>query len=150
MTSTTAAGSALAISAASPATFDATGYAALTFTEIGQIDKIGSIGAAFAKTEFKPLKGATQKHKGSVDYGTLQPSMAYDESDAGQTLLRTAADDKTSKLYSFMVTYPTGAKRYFQARVFGNPETTDSADSIIMAAPSVEICTEIVKVAAPA
>lgn len=149
MKSTTSAGSTLAISAASPATEDEAGYAALAFTEIGSIEKIGALGATFAKVEFKPLKGPIDKHKGSADYGALQPSMAHDETDAGQTLLRTAADDKTSKLYSFEVTYPTGAKRYFQGRVFGNPETVDGADTIIMANPTVEICTEVVKVDAP-
>jgi hypothetical protein len=147
MASSTAAGSALAISAGVPATFDAAGYAALTFTEIGQIEKIGSIGATYAKVEFQPLKGAKQKHKGSVDYGSLQPSLAHDDADAGQTLLRTAADAATA-LYAFMVTYPSGAKRYFQGRVFGYPETTDGADTILMAAPTVEISTAIVKVAA--
>ncbi len=148
MVSTTAAGSALAISAGNPATDDATGYAALTYTEIGQIDKIGAVGAVFAKVEFQPLKGPKQKHKGSVDYGSLNPTLAHDSTDAGQTLLRTAADDATSKLYSFMVTYADGAKRYFQGRVFGYPETTDGADSILTAAPMIEISTKIVKVAA--
>lgn len=148
MGSTTAAGTALAISAASPATQDAAGYAALTYTEIGQIEKIGTIGATFNKVEFTPLKGAKQKHKGSVDYGSLQPSLAHDDGDAGQTLLRTAADDGTSTLYSFKVTYPDGAIRYFQGRVFGYPENTDGADTIIMANPTVEIETKVVKVAA--
>lgn len=148
MGSTTAAGTALAISAASPATEDAAGYAALTYTEIGQIEKIGAVGATFAKVEFKPLKGAVQKHKGSPDYGSLQPSMAHDSNDAGQTLLRTAADDATSKRYSFMVTLSTGDKRYFQGRVFGYPEAIDGADSILMANPTVEVDTKIVKVAA--
>lgn len=148
MASSTAAGSALAISAANPATQDAPGYAALAFTEVGQIDKIGSIGGVFAKVEFKLLKGPIQKHKGSVDYGSIQPSMANDEADAGQTLMRTAAADATSKLYSFMVTYPTGAKRYFGGRVFGFPEATDGADSILMATSTIEISTPIVKVAA--
>ena len=148
MGSSTAAGSTLAISAGNPATPDAAGYGALAFTEVGQIDKIGSVGVTFAKVEFKPLKGPIQKHKGSQDFGSIQPSMANDESDAGQTLMRTAANDASSKLYSFMVTYPTGAKRYFQGRVFGFPETTDSADSILMAMPTVEISTQIVKVAA--
>lgn len=150
MGSTTAAGSALAISAAAPATQDATGFAALTHTEIGQIEKIGTIGAVFAKVEFQPLKGAKQKHKGSVDYGSLQPSLAHDDADAGQTLLRTAADDASSKLYSFKVTYPDGAIRYFQGRVFGYPETVDGTDTILMAAPTIEINTKPVKVAAPA
>jgi hypothetical protein len=150
MTSTTAAGSALAISAGNPATNDAAGYAALTYTEVGQIDKIGAIGAVFAKVEFQPLKGAKQKHKGSRDNGSLSPTLAHDESDAGQALLRTASDDATSKLYSFLVTYPTGAKRYFGGRVFGMPETTDGADTILTAAPTIEISTDIVRVAAPA
>lgn len=145
--STTAAGSELAICATLPATEDAAGYGALVFVEIGQIEKIGAIGATFSKVEFKPLKGPVQKHKGSVDYGSLQPSMAMDESDAGQTLMRTASDDATSKLYAFRVTYPTGAKRYFQGRVFGMPENTDGADSILMANPTVEISSKIVKVA---
>lgn len=145
MTSITAAGTALGISAAAPATFDGTGYAALTYTEIGQIEKIGAIGAVYAKIEFQPLKGAKQKHKGSPDYGSLQPSLAHDEADAGQTLLRTAAG--SNNLYSFMVTYPDSAKRYFQGRVFGYPETIDGADSIVMANPTVEINTAIIKAA---
>lgn len=148
MTSSTAAGSTLAISAASPATEDQAGYTALTFTEIGQIEKIGALGAIFAKVEFQPLKGPKQKHKGSVDYGALQPSLAHDSTDAGQTLLRTAADDATSKLYSFKVEYPTGEKRFFQGRVFGFPENVDGADTVITAAPTVEISTKIVKVTA--
>ena len=49
MGSQTAAGSSLAISVTSPATADATGYADLTFTDVGQVEKLGSIGASFAK-----------------------------------------------------------------------------------------------------
>lgn len=144
----TGAGSELAISAGVPATQDAAGYAALTYTDIGSIEKIGGLGSAFNKIEFQPLKGARQKHKGSVDYGSLQPSLAHDPADAGQTLLRTAADALTA-LYAFRVTYADGAKRYFQGRVFGYPETVDGADSILMANPTIEINTAIVKVAGP-
>lgn len=141
------AGAALAISATLPATQDAAGYAAQTHIEIGQIEKIGTIGSQVNKIEFQPLKGAKQKLKGSVDYGSLQPSLAHDDTDAGQTLLRTAADEGTNKLYSFKVTYQNGAIRYFQGRVFGYPETVDGADTILMAAPTVEICTPVIKVA---
>jgi hypothetical protein len=148
MGSTTAAGSALAISATAPTTEDATGYGALVATEIGGIEQIGTIGATFNKTEFQPLKGPKDKHKGSADYGSLQPSMAHDEDDAGQVLLRTAADDETSKLYYFVATYPTGEKRGFGGRVFGYPENVGNADSIIMANPTIEICTKVVKIPA--
>ncbi len=148
MGSQTAAGSALAISAVSPATQDATGYNALTFTEINQVEKLGSFGASFAKVEFQPLKGGKQKYKGSVDYGALQPSIAIDNLDAGQNILQVASDDETQKLYSFRVTYPDGAKRYFQGRSFGSPENADGADSMLMATPTIEICTKVIKVAA--
>ena len=146
MTSITAAGTALAISAGVPATQDAAGYAALTYTEISQIDKIGVIGAVFSKVEFTPLKGPKQKHKGAFDGGTLSPTLAHDDADAGQTLLRASA--ASNNLYAFKVTYPDGAVRYFQGRTFGYPENIDGADSIITATPSIEISTAIVKVAA--
>jgi len=146
MSATTAAGSTIAISAALPTTQDATGYAALTFTEIGGVEKIGSIGATTAKIEFQPLKGPKEKLKGSTDYGSLAPSMAHDKADAGQTLLRTAGDPDNNSLYSYRVTYSNGDKRYFGGRVFGYPETVDGADSVIVANPTIEISTKIVKV----
>lgn len=149
MGSQTAAGSTLAISAAAPATQDAAGFAALSFTTVGQVEKLGAIGASYAKVEFQPLSGAKQKFKGSADYGTLQPSIAIDPTDAGQTLLQTAAANETNTLYSFKVTYQDGSKRYFQGRVFGLPETTDGADTMLMSNPSIEICTKIVPVAGP-
>jgi len=145
MGSTTAAGSTFAITATAPATFDVAGYSAATFTEVGGVEKIGGIGAVFAKTEFQPLKGPKDKHKGSRDNGSLSPSMALDEEDAGQILMRTAADDETSKIYYFEVGLSSGAKRWFGARVFGMPENVDGADTILMANPTVEIVTDIVR-----
>lgn len=145
MSSTTAAGTGIEISAAAPATQDAAGYTALTYTEIGGVEQLGAIGATTNKVEFQPLKGPKDKHKGSTDYGSLQPAIAHDPEDAGQTLLRTAAEPDNNALYSFRVTYATGDKRYFQGRVFGYPETTGNADSILMANPTIEITKKIVK-----
>jgi hypothetical protein len=145
----TAAGSTLAISAGAPATQDAAGYAALTFTDIGGIEKIGTIGAAFAKVEFQPLNGPKEKLKGSADYGSLQPSLAHSETDAGQVLLRTSANNTTNTLYSFKATYQDGSKRYFQGRTFGYPENTDGADTVLMGNPTIEVCTKVIPVAGP-
>lgn len=141
----TGSGASIAISVAAPATQDVAGYQALTYTEGGNAEKLGTIGSTFAKTEFQPLKGAKQKLKGSADYGSLQPSFALDPADAGQTLFKTAADDETNKLFAFCVTYQSGEKRYFQGRVFGWPETVDGADPVMMATPTVEICTKVVR-----
>jgi hypothetical protein len=136
------------MSAGSPASQDQAGYTALTYTEVGNVEKIGTIGATTAKVEFQPLKGPKQKLKGSTDYGSLQPSFAHDGADAGQTLLRTAGDPDNLARYAFRVTYPNGDIRYFQGRVFGYPENVDGADAVIMANPTIEIDTKIVKVAA--
>lgn len=146
----TGAGSTIAICVAPPATNDAAGYAALSWTEGGSCEKIGTIGSSFAKTDFQPLKGAKQKLKGSADYGALQPSFALDEDDVGQMLFRTASDDETNKMYYFRVKLQTGAIRYFPGRSFGWPETVDGADPVVMAMPSIEICGKPVRVAAPA
>lgn len=146
----TGAGSTIAISVAAPASQDIAGYSALTYTEAGNCEKIGTIGATFAKTEFQPLKGAKQKLKGSADYGSLQPGFALDDTDAGQTLFKTAADDETNLLYTIRVTLQSGARRFFQSRVFGWPETIDGADPVVMATPTVEICTKVVRAPAAA
>lgn len=145
MGSTTAAGTTIAISAGVPATQDVAGYGALTYTTIGGVEQIGAIGANTAKVEFQPLAGPKEKHKGSTDYGSLQPNMAHDKSDAGQTLLRTACEPDNNALYAIKVVYPTGDKRYFQARGFSYPENVGNADSIITANPTLEINTKIVK-----
>lgn len=149
MGSSTAAGTKLAISAASPATFDAAGYAAITYTTVNGIEKLGTFGAVTAEVEFKPLDGPVETHKGSTNYGTLQPSLAHDELDAGQTLLRTACEPDNNGLYSVKITLATGGIRYSQFRAFGYPEAVEGADTILMANPSLKLVKKIVKVAAP-
>lgn len=145
MNPTTAAGSALAISAGTPSNEDAAGYGALTFVDIGFIERIGTFGANFSKTEFQPLRGPKMKLKGAADYGTLSPTLAINDNDPGQALLRVAADDLTPRLYSFQVTFPDGSLRWFQGSVFGFPETADGADVVITASPSIEISTKVVR-----
>lgn len=148
MGSMTAAGTKLAISAGVPASQDATGYAALTYTTIGQVEQLGTFGATQEVVNFQPLDGVLQKFKGPSNSGAIQPQLAHDDADAGQTLLRTAADDATNALYAFKVTFPDNSKRYFQGRVFGYPETAGGANSMLMANPSIEISSKVIKAAA--
>jgi len=145
MGTTTAAGTAILISAGYPMAQTIFGYSALTFVEIAGVESIGVIGANTGKAEFQPLKGPKQKHKGSTDYGSLQPTIALDSADAGQALLRTAAHASNLALYAIQVVYPDGGIRFFQARVFGFPETIGNADAIITVAPTIEINTAVVK-----
>lgn len=146
MTSSTSAGTTIALSAAAPATFDSTGYAALTYTVVGGVESIPAFGAQVAVNSFQPLNGPQDKHKGPVNYGSLQIPMALDKADAGQTLLRTAAAPANNALYSFKVTFPNGDARYFQGRVFGMQETPGSATNVLMMNSTVEITSVVVKV----
>ncbi len=148
MGSTTAAGTGYYVSASLPATDDAAGYAALPWTEVGGAEKIGTIGATTEKVTFKPLKGPIQKHKGSTDYGSINPSMAWDETDPGQTIMRTAGDPANNAMLAHKIVYPSGAIRYSSGRVFGIPENADNADSMIMFNPTVEFSTKVVRVGA--
>ncbi len=148
MGGTTAAGSKLAISAGIPASQTSAGYEALTYTTIGGIESIGGFGAATEVVTFTPLDGPVEKYKGPTNYGQLSPTMKVDDADAGQTLIQAAAAPANNALYAFRVTKPDGSLRFFQGSVFGFPETVGAANSMITAAPAIEINTAVVKKAA--
>lgn len=81
-------GSKLSIAAAAPATFDATGFAALTWVQIHELTNIGVIGGDTAILEHMPVDINTKfKLKGSKDPGALALSGAYAPTDPGQVLL---------------------------------------------------------------
>lgn len=145
MGSSTSAGTTIHMSAGTPASQTIVGYSALTFTKIGGIESLGPIGPTTSKIEFEPLDGPKEKHKGSTDYGSLNPPLAHDNDDAGQTLLRAAAEPDNNDRYAYKVIYPTGEKRYFQGRVFSYAENVGNKQSMIMANPTIEIDTKIVK-----
>lgn len=146
MTSSTSAGTTIGLSAGKPATQDAAGFGALSFTTVGGVESIPAFGASTGVNTFQPLNGPQEKHKGPTNYGSLQVPMAYDKADAGQTLLRAAADPDNNGLYAFVVTFPNGDKRYFLGRVFGMQETVGSATNVLMMTSTVELNTKPVKV----
>ncbi|MEH3046507.1 hypothetical protein [Sphingomonas adhaesiva] len=149
MASTTAAGTGFAISAGVPSGQTITAYEALTYTEVNNVEQLGGFGASTAEVTFQPLRGPEQAHKGPTSYGSLNPTMAVDDLDAGQALMVTASAPTNNALYAFKVTKPDGSLRFFQARVFGMPETVGAANSMITAAPTVRINTEVLKKPAP-
>jgi hypothetical protein len=146
----TAAGTKLAISAGIPTAQTDTAYAALTYTTVGGVESIGGFGASTEVVTFVPLDGPVEKYKGPTNYGQLSPSMKVDDADAGQALIQTASAPSNSDLYTFRITKPDGALRFFQGRVFGFPETIGAANSMVTATPAIEINTAVVKKAAAA
>lgn len=154
MTARTSAGTTLGISAGSPATFDATGFNALTHSTIGEVTDIaGDIGRTYNVVTHNPLATrATQKKKGSFNSGSAQVSLAIDRADAGQIIAQAALDSDAT--YSFKITEQNGAIVYFQGIVVGFPVNYGGVDAITTATLTIEITAnaaglDFVKIAAP-
>jgi len=114
----TSAGTTIAISASTPATFNVAGYTAIgtTFVTIGEITNGGEFGRVYQLITHNALATrGTRKFKGSFDEGDMNLQLGLDTDDAGQILCKTASlsDDD----YSFRVAMPGGDDFYFQAKV---------------------------------
>ncbi|QHJ00118.1 hypothetical protein GT347_20320 [Xylophilus rhododendri] len=136
----TVAGTKIGISAAAPATFDAAGYTALTFSNIGEITDGGSHGRTYAEVTHKPIGNrSTQKFKGSFDEGTKTIQLAISPADPGQVLLKTALASDAP--FSFQVMYQGGDIDYFQARVLSFSKSAPNVDSIRAATVQLSLTT---------
>jgi len=134
----TSAGSTIKLSASIPATFDATGYNALSYTTVGETTDLGEFGREFALVTHNPVgTRGTQKYKGSWNDGSLTLQLGLDTDDTGQILAKAAA--LSDNAYSFCVTTQNLDKYYFQARVMSFKVSVGSVDAITNATMVVEI-----------
>ncbi len=139
MTAYTSAGTTIALSASSPATFDSSGFGALSYTTVGEVTNIdGNIGRSYNLVTHMPLATrATIKKKGSYNSGSITIQLAIDNDNAGQALVKTALSSDSS--YSFKLTLQSGDIYYFQGMVTAFPITPGSVDSITAGSITVEI-----------
>jgi hypothetical protein len=136
----TTAGTILSIASAAPATYDTAGYAALTWTPIGEVVSIGTYGREYDKVTHKPLAArSTIKRKGSFDEGTIAISMGKDTDDAGQILLKTAAYSDAD--YSFKILYQNGDIDYGRAQVMNFKTDPGEASKILGCSVDLDITT---------
>lgn len=123
------AGVLLYISAAAPATYDATGYAAVAYTAIGEITDVGNHGKTHAEIKVNTLGSAgTQKLKGSFDLGTKSLKIAVDNDDLGQQMLFTALASYANA--TFKQVYQNGDIDYFSAKVISIANEGSTPDSV--------------------
>lgn len=109
----TSAGSKIYISAGVPATIDAAGFGALSFTQIGDVTDLGAVGPKVANVTHVPVaESVTYKFKTIVDNGSMALKGARVTTDAGQTLLIAAVASYAA--YSFKVVLQNNAIIYFQ------------------------------------
>lgn len=142
MTVKTTATTILRVSAGIPATFDAAGYAALTYTTVGEITSIPEFGREFQLTTHNPIATrGTQKYKGSFNEGSIALAMGLDTDDAGQVIMKAAA--LSDSLYAFLITTSVGPldKYYFQGLVMKFKVNPGDVNAIMTASAMIEITT---------
>jgi hypothetical protein len=116
MTVQASVGTCIAVSAALPATQTSAGFAALTFTQIGELESVGDLVTAHAAVSFSNMcTGKTSTLKGVEEAVTVEVVVALDRDDAGQTLMTAAR--KSINDYAFQVTEANGDKVYFIGKV---------------------------------
>jgi len=149
MAKMTSTGVTLGVVADVPATFDDTGYSALTFVDVGALVDLPEYGPSAAVVESNPLAtGIVEKFKGFINNGSLSLGLEIDFEDAGQSIFETAVTGATQNdQHSFQITYPDGTTEYFTGKIFSYTRATGSANSMIGSTVQVEIDTAIVRVA---
>lgn len=145
MTVATSAGTTLTVIAGNPATYDASGYAALFASSpspalVGELTDLGEFGREYALVTHNPVGSrGTQKFKGSFNEGVMNLSLGLDTDDAGQIVMKAASTSDSA--YSFMITMQGGDIYYFQAMVMSWKVGVGGVDSITSATCALELTT---------
>lgn len=137
-----------------PATYDAAGYAALTYSQICPLQSIGAFGTTYESVTFDDIcTGLRTKIKGINDNGDMEVVAGYDDTNAGQGYAVTAANDASAANYHFKVTLNnkqnltgTDSTFYFSGKVMSATVTPGTASDIVTRTFNIGINTEIVEV----
>jgi hypothetical protein len=129
----TFAGTKVSISAGVPATYNQAGFAALTYTEIGEITSVpGSGGRTYEDVNYNVVsRRATEHRKGTYDEAEQTMEVVVVRDDAGQVLAEQALDSDNE--YAFKVEYSDGEISYYQALVTAFEGAGGDANTMRMA-----------------
>lgn len=146
MTISTAAGTNVALVSGLPATYDAAGFGALVFVDVGEVENVPEFGGTSQEITFTSLKDAVvRKAKGAFDAGSVSLVLGRDVSDAGQALLKSGAVHTNNTEHSFEVTFPDGSIQYFSALVMSYTTNTNDVNSIIRSTALVSITNVVIE-----
>lgn len=127
----------ISVSATLPATFDDTGYAALTFTAVGQVTDWTPGGQVYNVVTSNPIaQRSTDKYKGTFNNGADSITVNRDDDDAGQIIIQSALLSDADQ--AFEVTYQDGTIDYFTGKVVSFDTVAGGADSIVQKTISLE------------
>jgi hypothetical protein len=133
--------------------FEATDFSSIAWKEIGGTTNLGSAGdTSQLGTSDQIAVARTRKYKGVRNAGSMEVVCDLDIADEGQLAL--IAAEKTRDSYAFKVAFddaPSGGTpsiRYFAAFVMSASESMDGANDHVQLHATLEIDSNIVKVAA--
>ena len=147
---TSSIGAYLSVSSSEPATQDESGFASLTYTEIGEALSLPAFGGTAAVTSNTPLKTGTEcKSQGAINWGSMAINALYIDEEAGHVIMRSGLNGAfKGQDMAFELTYPNGAVRYLRGFVSMYTENPGDASSNIMMDTSIELNYEPIYVAA--
>lgn len=108
-------GTVISVSASTPATVDASGFAALTYSVVGDLTKWGGAGDTSVDVAEEYLSGRTTHTNGGVDGGTIDFEFAYTLADAGQVILRANNNGQTT--ISVKELHTDGKIHYYHGKI---------------------------------
>ena len=115
----TGSGTCVSVSAASPATHDAADFAALTYTQLGELESLGEINIRHDSASFANLcTGKTTIIKGAEQGIEFDITVAMDRDDAGQAIMTTARKGLNDKV-AIKIVDNAGDTVYVLAYVMG-------------------------------
>lgn len=127
-----------ALSAAAPATFDAAGFAALTWANIGEVKTGGDFGKTFQVITSQVLsRRGTTKKKGTFDAGALNLSIEISSDDAGQIMAESAVDSDDD--YSVQITLQDGTPYYLVGLVTKFTTTVGGPNDMLAGAIQIDL-----------
>jgi len=126
------------LSAAAPATYNAAGFAALTFTEIGEVKTGGDFGKTFQVITSQVLsRRGTTKKKGTFDAGALNMSIEIDPEDNGQELAEVAVDSDAD--YSVCIELQDGTPYYLRGLVTKFTTSVGGPNDMLVGAIQIDL-----------
>lgn len=133
------AGATIAISAGVPATIDAAGFGALSYTVIKDITDLGMVGPEASIILHNPLnENVTYKVKGTVNNGAMDLKGAKPTSaDPGHALLVAAVASPNA--YAIKITLVNGALIYFQTKVTSYKTNVGNAGQLVGMESKLEV-----------
>lgn len=153
MTVATTAGTELAVFAGPPPTYDAGGFAGLSWVTVSEVTNMGDIGPEAVLVTYDDIGNrVTKKLKGQINMGSQSVELGQDLSDAGQTILKAAvtlSSGTIDTIHSFRITYKDGSIDYYTGLPLSYATSLGDANQVTAASTVIEIDNEIVPVAAP-